>query len=111
MITNGGVTLWHMGGYDKVTRMDKPFVRQYFPAASIQKDIKVTINNDEGFQSADVLQIRIPGAAEIAVKNGDRLLPGKHMESEPPQEAFFVKGFADNRKGSVQMWHWKVICG
>ena len=109
MITNGGVTLWHSGGYDKVTRMDKPSVRQFFPQASIQKDVKVTVN--DGLQSADVLKIRIPGSTGIQIKNGDRLMLGKCMEAEPPNEAYTVVGFADNRKGSPEMHHWKVICG
>lgn len=111
MITNGSVTLWHCGGYDEVTRMDKPSVRQFFPAAAIQKDIKITVNNGEGFQTADVVRIRIPTAAAIHIKNGDRVALGAVRSSEPPDDAFTVRGFADNRKGAPPMWHWKVICG
>lgn len=108
MITNGGVTLWHCGGYDKTTRMDLPPIRQYFPAVSIQKDIKVIADN--GLKTADVLKIRIPTEADIQIKNGDKLMPGEHNEQEPPGNAFTVTGFADNRKGSPAVRHWKVVC-
>ena len=111
MITNGGVTLWHAGGYDKKTRMELPPVRQYFPQASIQKDIKMSIDIGAGFRTADSLRVRIPGTVDIQIKNGDRLIVGESTAAEPPDDAFTVKGFADNRKGSAPMWHWKVICG
>lgn len=109
MITQGGVTLWHSGGYDADTRMDSPSVRQYFPEASIQKDIKTTVT-DGGLKTADVVKIRIPGDGDIQIKNGDRLMVGEHSEAEPPNDAFTVVGFADNRKGSPAVQHWKVIC-
>lgn len=108
MITNGSVTLWHSGGYDPKTRMDLPSVRQYFPAASIQKDIKVV--EDSGLKTDDLLRIRIPGEMEIQIKNGDRLMIGEYTEQEPPDAAYTVTGFADNRKGSRAVWHWKLVC-
>lgn len=108
MICNAGVTLWHNGGYDKETRMDLPPIRQYFPRAAVQKDIKVIA--DKGLQTADMLKIRIPTEAEIKIANGDKLLPGEHTEAEAPGNAFTVTGFADNRKCSANMRHWKVIC-
>lgn len=110
MITNGSITLWHSGGFDKVTRMDLPPARQYFPAVSIQKDIKVTIAADNELKTADAIKIRIPGDAEIQIKNGDRVMMGEHTEAEAPDNAFTVVGFADNRKGSRAVWHWKVVC-
>ena len=108
MITQGGITLWHDAGDDKETRMELPAVRQYFPHASIQKDIKAVVDN--GLKTADVVKIRIPGDMEIQIKNGDRLMLGEHDESEAPQEAFTVVGFADSRKGSPAVRHWKVVC-
>ena len=109
MITNSGVTIWHEVGYDKETRMDAPPVRQFFPTASVQKDIKATVDN--GLKTADVVKIRIPGDISVLIKNGDRVMLGEHTEPEAPEDAFVVKGFADNRKGSPRVWHWKVICG
>lgn len=108
MIYNTGVTLWHSEGYDKKTRMDLPPIRQYFPNASVQKDIKVIA--DDGLKTADMLKIRIPTNAEIKIENGDKLLTGEHAMREPPDNAFTVTGYADNRKGSPQMHHWKVVC-
>lgn len=108
MITNGSVTLWHSGGYDPKTRMDLPSVRQYFPRASIQKDIKVV--EDSGLKTADMLRIRIPGGMDIEIKNGDRLMIGEQLDQEPPNHAYTVTGFADNRKGSRAVWHWKLVC-
>lgn len=109
MITQTGLTLWHDGGYDKETRMELPPVRQYFPQVSLQKDMKATVNN--GLQTADVLRIRIPGSIEIQIQNGDRVMLGDHSETEAPDDAFTVLSYADNRKGSPPVWHWKVICG
>ena len=110
MVTNGSVTLWHIGEVDKKTRMNAPSRRQFFPKASVQKDIK-TMVTEGGLKTADVIKIRIPGNMDVEIQNGDKLIVGSCMDAEPPKNAFTVMGFADNRKGSPAVRHWKVICG
>lgn len=109
MITNAGVTIWHRS-YDKISRMDV-YQKQYFSACSLQKDHVVNLT-DGGLQSADVLKIRIPTDETIFIQNGDKLMIGKSDLTAPPKEdAYTVTGYADNRKGSKQMRHWKVTAG
>ena len=109
MITITGITLFHRG-YDRETRMDV-YQKQFFPACSMQKDNVVTLT-EGGLKSADVVKIRIPTLEEIIIKNGDKLVIGFCESAAPPKEsAYNVTGFADNRKGSKQVQHWKVVAG
>lgn len=107
MITQRGITIWHKG-YDAGSRMNS-WEPVYYPFCSLQEDVKVTVT-DGGLKSANVIKIRIPTAEEIAIANGDKVITGKYLVSAPPDTAYSVIGFADNRKGSVNTWHWKVVC-
>lgn len=109
MITITGITLFHRG-YDRETRMDS-YQKQFFPDCSMQKDNVVTLT-EGGLKSADVVKIRIPTLEEILIKNGDKIVIGACESAAPPKEsAYTVTGFADNRKGSKQVQHWKVVAG
>lgn len=114
MITNADMTLYH-AGYDPATR-DDCYTRRYFDRVSLQEDVKVTVL-DNGLKSANVIQIRIPISDDIKIANGDKVVIGQCDEPEPPQDTkdspydvYTVIGYADNRKGSAFMWHWKVVC-
>lgn len=108
MITNAAVTLWHKS-VDKASRMDV-YQRTVFPAVSLQPDL-ITVLTEGGVKSANVLKIRIPTREEITVSNGDRLMIGVREETSPPAEADTVMAWADNRKGTKAMWHYKVVAG
>ncbi len=108
MITQGAVTLWH--SYVGENRLPV-YKRTVYPAASIQADIKTEVT-EGGLKSADILKIRIPTMEKLEIQNGDRIFIGASEEERPPQSGVHtVVGFADNRKGSPRVWHWKVICG
>ena len=106
MLTQTDVTIWHMG-YDKATRMDTAKV-VYKGRASCQADMVVTLN--DGLQHADVVKLRIPTEQTIELKNGDRIVLELSDAEEPPNDAFTILHFADNRKLSRPMWHYKIIC-
>lgn len=107
MITNTAVTIYHET-YDKARRMDAYEV-MYYPAASLQEDVKITVLQD-GPRTDNLVKIRIPTTDNIKIKNGDRVVCGRCTAAEPPDDAYTVVGFADNRKGSKPMQHWKVVC-
>lgn len=107
MITNITVTLWRQG-YDKASRMDV-WERQVFPEASLQRDCKVQVK-DGKLEGADAVRLRIPTDRNISIACGDKVSLGSCPGPEPPPDALTVIGFADNRKGSRRMWHWKVVC-
>jgi len=108
MITQGAVTLWHI--FVGENRMPA-YRRTVFPAASVQADVKTEVT-EGGLKTADVIKIRIPTTESIEIKNGDRVFLGVSEEARPPQDGCYtVMGFADNRKGSPRMHHWKVVCG
>lgn len=107
MITNGSITLWHEG-VDPKTRMETFTVRK-FEGVSMQKDV-ITNLTDGGLKSANVIKIRIPTEEDILIKDGDKLVTYLSDSSLPPaKDCFTVMTYADNRKGSKKMWHWKVI--
>lgn len=113
MLTQTDVTIWHVG-YDKETRMDT--VKQVYQGrASCQSDMVVSVEDNMksaggGLKSADVIKLRIPTDAELEIKNGDRLVLALSNEDTPPKDAYTILHFADNRKLSRRMWHWKIIC-
>lgn len=107
MITNTEITLYH-AGYDPVTR-DDCYTRTYYARASLQEDVKVSVL-DNGLKSANVVKIRVPTADDMVISNGDKIIARRCDDEIPPDGAYTVIGYADNRKGSRQMWHWKVVC-
>lgn len=108
MITQTSMTLFHEG-IDPMTRMET-HKKQFFPNVSMQKDIVSTIT-DGGLKSANVIKIRVPVGFSIDIKNGDKVVIGECSDTTPPAEkSHTVIGYADNRKGSSKMWHWKVVC-
>lgn len=108
MITNGAVTLWH--SFVGENRMPA-YKRTIFPEASIQEDV-IAQSTEGGIKGANVVKIRIPTTESIEIQNGDRVFIGVSEAERPPQSgAYTVMGFADNRKGSLRMHHWKVVCG
>ncbi len=108
MITQGAVTLWH--SFVGENRMPE-YRRTVFPEASIQEDVMVQVT-EGGIKGASVVKIRIPTDAALEIKNGDRVFIGISEEVRPPEKGTYaVMGFADNRKGSPRMHHWKVVCG
>lgn len=106
MITNDVITLWHRG-YNQSFRMDEWVLIGTFPA-SVQKDHIVT-PQDKGIASSDTVRVRIPIADELPIKNGDKAIIGASEDEKPPQNAHTVLAFADNRKGSRAVRHWKVV--
>ena len=108
MITQTSMTLFHEG-FDTSTRMEM-HKKQFFPNVSMQKDIVSNIT-DGGLKSANVIKIRIPISITVDIANGDKVVLGECDDTTPPAEkSHTVIGYADNRKGSPKMWHWKVVC-
>lgn len=107
MITNGEITIWS-DVYNPEKRMNT-WKRVYSGPVSMQWDTNVTVVNN-GIESADVIKIRIPTDDFIDIKNGSKVAAPKADEITPPPDAKIVIGFADNRKGSHKMHHWKVVC-
>ena len=108
MIAQGAVTLWHM--YVGEKRMPA-YRRTVFPEASIQADVKAEVT-EGGLKTADIIKLRIPTTESIDIQNGDAVFLGESEADRPPDKGVYtVVGFADNRKGSLGMHHWKVILG
>ena len=106
MLTQTDITIWHIG-YDKATRMDT--AKMVFKGrASCQADMVVSLEN--GLKSADVIKLRIPTGETLEIANGDRLVLELSTASTPPNDAYTILHYADNRKGSRPMWHYKIIC-
>lgn len=106
MLTNGAITIYHAQD-DKETRMDT-YVREYFPEVSVQKDIQAVVL-ESGLRADDVIRVRIPTSDALQLSNGDRVVLGACDRDLPPENAHTVIGFADNRKGSRDVWHWKLV--
>lgn len=107
MITNASVTLWHEG-VDPKTRMET-FTVQKFDGVSMQKDVITTLT-DGGLKSANMIKLRIPTEEDVLIKDGDKLVLYLSNSSFPPaKDSYTVMTYADNRKGSKEMRHWKVI--
>lgn len=105
MITNADITIFHKG-YDPATRLNT-WGSKYFANVSMQNDTKVNVLGD-GLKSANIVKVRIPTTENIDIANGDKVVLGN--ASVLSEKAYTVIGFADNRKGSPNMHHWKVIC-
>ena len=105
MLITNDITIFHKG-VDLQTRLST-WSCTHFLGVSCQKDTKVSVLGD-GLKSANVVRIRIPTVEDVAICNGDKVCFGN--AETLPQDAFTVIGFADNRKGSRDLWHWKVIC-
>lgn len=107
MITQTSMTLFHEI-WDEDADMED-YTKQYFQEVSLQKDIIVSMTNN-GLNHANTLKIRIPTCDNIEIKSGDKVVFGEYEQKIPPKGAHTVVQFADNRKGSPKMWHWKVVC-
>ena len=103
MLTNADITLYHKT-YNPDTRMED-WSRDYYPAANVQRDIMTTVA-DNGMQYANA----IPTDDVVVIANGDRIVVGCCNDATPPKSAHTVVGYADNRRGSDRVHHWKVVC-
>jgi hypothetical protein len=101
-----GFTLFHRG-YDPATRMER-YTASYFERASVQMQNQAMVTNG-GLKAANVIRVRIPTEEALTIANGDKAVIGKCEADVPPAGAYTVLGFADNRRGSLAVRHWKVI--
>ena len=109
MIVTCGVTLYH-ACVDQESRMER-YEKTYFPKASVyqQVSMKHRRNKNGPWAQWDTV-IRIPVCEEIALAVGDRLIFGSSAGDIPPEKSLQVCEFADNRRGSKKVQHWKVVC-
>lgn len=106
MLTQTDVTIWHYG-HDEATRMGTVKM-VYQGRASCQADMVASV--EDGLKAADVIKLRIPTEEMLDIKNGDRVVLEKSDAQTPPTDAYTILHFADNRKLSRPMRHWKLIC-
>lgn len=109
MITNSGITLYH-AETDGETRQEV-FRRSFFPGCCVYQAVSVEKRHSRSgpWMERDTV-IRIPTGDEIALAVGDRVVLGECAAAEPPAESRQVCGFADNRRGSGAVRHWRVVC-
>lgn len=105
MIANADMTLYH-AQYDKNTGCNT-YIRNYFPRCSWVEDEKINLGGG-ALDAADMVKVRIPTADEIPIKNGDFFVKGKSESAAPPQGAYTVVRFSDNRYGIRSTRHWRV---
>ena len=104
MITNQSVTIYH---YDDT---EQKYRRYYFENANVHYDRSIRI--DKGTTAVAELKIRIPTEEDIKVFTGDKLIIGCCPSLKPPKgnESHIVTHVIDNRRGSRNMRHWRLIC-
>lgn len=107
MNTQAYITLWHKT-LNSVTRMHE-WTRRGFEYVNVHVEDKIAFF-EKGVESADVVRIRISTDEALDISVGDRVCIGNEIAVTPPNEAYTVMGFADNRRGAGYGWHWKVIC-
>lgn len=134
MITNADITIYNKY-YDRTICTDQ-YKRTVIHGVNWHGGQKVTVG-DNGLMSADAYTVRIPLSSASSGKefilpeefaklddtalngfwtlqNGDLILRGIGEEIIQPKEitekseCFIVTGWSDNRRGSVNMQHWKV---
>lgn len=68
----------------------------------------------QGMEPDNHLVVRIPSKTDLLIKPGDRMVMGKEetVDCNSPlfQNAYLVRAVTDNRKGSGNLWHYKVVC-
>lgn len=101
------ITIYHHA-VNATTRLKEWTSRQYDRVTS-QTDIKVSVLQG-GMEAANVVKLRIKTQEVIAIALTDKVVIGLEYSPTPPDDALTVIGFADNRKGSLNTWHWKVMC-
>lgn len=79
--------------------------------ASVNGRINAVIGRGE-IKYDNIYVVRIPTDDNIAVQVGDRIYWGEIENTEPPtaDDVMCVTAFADNRRGSPQMRHWRIDC-
>lgn len=107
MPANVGITLYHQS-VNKATRL-KEWAPKYYPNVSIKEDVISTVT-DGGLKSANIVKIRIMTEKVVQVAKGDKVALGSSSSTTPPDGAYSVIAFSNNRRGSKNRWHWKVIC-
>lgn len=109
MIASCGVTLYHVC-VDKESRTEC-YQKKYFPKALIYQQVCMDSKRSKnGPWTEWETIIRIPMSDEIEVAVSDRIVLGSGSETVPPETSMQVCGFADNRRGSRCVQHWKVVC-
>ena len=104
-----GITLYH-ASVDEESRTET-YQKTYFPKASVYQQVSMdTRRSKNGPWPEWETVIRIPTEEKIDIALGDRLVLGCSSEESPPEKSMQVCGFADNRRGSRNVWHWKVVC-
>lgn len=69
-----------------------------------------------GMEPDNQLIVRIPASLSLTIGAGDRIVLGEAeisgpiSESAEFQKAFLVLSVSDNRRGSGELWHYKVVC-
>lgn len=79
--------------------------------ASINGRVEAVIGRGEIVYD-NIYVVRIPTDDDIALQVGDRIYWGEIESSEPPNDnsAMYVTAFADNRRGSPKLRHWRIDC-
>lgn len=102
MLTNSSVTLYHYDG--------SAWTRRYYDKANVY--LEDTGTGEKGTVSAKNTVIRIPTDDNIGIKPRDRVVIGECMAESPPKgnDTLSVSIAVDNRRGSRNMHHWKLVC-
>lgn len=109
MIAMCGVTLYH-AETDAVSRTER-YQRTYFPKVAVYQQIALDSRRSKNGPWKELeTVIRIPGSEEIDMTVGDRMVLGHCTEELPPTTSLQICGIADNRRGSRNVRHRKVVC-
>lgn len=100
---NGGVTIYH---YDAESGNYK---REQYTRASIYHGTR-TAPQEGGFVSAGYCRIRIPTSESIEISTDDYVFLGLTDEPIDKGRCMKVSAFADSRRGSKNMHHWRIEC-
>ena len=102
MLTNGGVTLFHL-------QSQGTYERQFIPYVNISNATKAVVTGG-GMRYENLCTVRIPTAAPLLIDVGDLLFIGECFDEAPCKERCLrVVSFSDNRRGRSAMQHWKVV--
>lgn len=96
MITNASVTIFH---FDEKTGIE---TATEYKRANVHGDVKIG-DLSHGRRSETRFTIRIPTNEKIEISCGDKI------ECEKFLGRLTVAGFADNRRSSRYIRHWKIL--
>ena len=101
MTANSSVTLYHYDG---------EIWHRYFSAANVF--MRTEGERDKGITADGSAFIRIPTDDFINIKPGDRAVIGLCEDEIPPKSNNMLEilSVTDNRRGSINMRHWKLVC-